>query len=73
MTPTGQRLSPLEIRRRNVFRGHLVFIAFRIVSMAAIFLVVMTLFGVVRSPTALVQLSVSLLSTARSMRRQAVR
>jgi len=49
------------LRPSDVFRGHLIFIAFRIVTMAAIFLGVMTIFGVVQSPVALVALLVSLL------------
>ena len=38
------------LRPSDVFRGHLIFIAFRIVSMAAIFLGVMAIFGVARTP-----------------------
>jgi len=49
------------LRPRDVFRGHLMFIAFRIGSMSVIFLGVMTIFGVVRSPMALLALLVSLL------------
>ena len=49
------------LRPGDVFSGHLMFIAFRIVSMAAIFLGVMAIFGVARTPMALVALLVSLL------------
>lgn len=49
------------LRPSDVLRGHLIFIAFRIVTMAAIFLGVMTIFGVARSPVSLLALLVSLL------------
>jgi lipooligosaccharide transport system permease protein len=49
------------LRPRDVFRGHLIFIAFRVVSMAAIFLAVMTIFGVTRSPLSVFALLVALL------------
>ncbi len=49
------------LRARDAFRGHLMFIAFRVGSMSAIFLVVMTLFGVPTSPLALLALLVALL------------
>ena len=49
------------LRPRDVFRGHLIFIGFRIVSMSAIFLGVMTIFGITRSPLALIALFVTLL------------
>ena len=49
------------LRPRDVFRGHLLFIAFRIATMAAVFLGVMTIFGVVESPRAVIALPVALL------------
>ena len=49
------------LRPSDVFSGHLIFIAFRVVSMAAIFLAVMVIFDVVRSPMAIIALLVSLL------------
>ena len=55
----AQIASPL--RPQDVFQGHLIFIAFRVVTMAAIFLGVMTIFGVVHSPLALAALPVVLL------------
>jgi lipooligosaccharide transport system permease protein len=55
----AQIASPL--RPRDVFQGHLLFIAFRVITMAAIFLAVMTIFGVVDSPLALLALPAVLL------------
>lgn len=49
------------LRPDDVFRGHLIFIGFRIVSMAVIFLGVVSIFGIVHSPIGLLVLLVSLL------------
>jgi lipooligosaccharide transport system permease protein len=49
------------LRPHDVFLGHLIFIAFRVASMAAIFLVVMMIFGVVLSPLTPLALPVALL------------
>ena len=50
-----------SLRVTDVLRGHLAFVAFRIVTMATVFLVVMVGFGVVSSPWALLTLPVALL------------
>ncbi len=50
-----------SLRVSDILRGHLAFVAFRIVTMAAVFLAVMVGFGVVGSPWALLTLPVALL------------
>lgn len=56
----AQLATPL--RPSDILRGHLAFIAFRVVSTSAVFLLVITIFGAVRSPYALLALPLALLS-----------
>jgi lipooligosaccharide transport system permease protein len=49
------------LRVSDALRGHLTFVAFRIATMAAVFLVVMAVFGAVDSPWAIFMIPVSLL------------
>jgi lipooligosaccharide transport system permease protein len=56
----GMLATPLRVR--DILAGHLMFVALRLVMVAAVFLAVMFLFGAARSPTALLALPAAVLT-----------
>jgi lipooligosaccharide transport system permease protein len=58
---TYQAQTATQLRPVDILLGHLAFVAFRVTSMAAIFLLVMAIFGVLRSPATLLAVLVGTL------------